>query len=182
VIPERHGRTKTSRQGAPGFTLLELAVVMLLLSILLGFALPAILGGDMLASRAGTARKIAWAVKQLKHDALTRQTPHRLHFDLDAGRIWATREHGPNDTADEKQTDPWALPEGMRIESIEFPRGETLQTGEVMIGFYPQGHSDRALVRLRADNGDHTDILIETFLPFARILDGTEETGWGTKP
>jgi prepilin-type N-terminal cleavage/methylation domain-containing protein len=182
VIPDRHGGTLKSRQGAPGFTLLELAVVMLLLSILLGFALPAILGGDLLASRTATARKIAWAVKKLKHDALTRQTPHSLHLDLNAGRIWATRERDPDEKAEAKEAEPWTLPDGMRIESIDFPHGETLQTGEAMIGFYPQGYSDRALIRLRADNGDHTDILIETFLPFARILEGTEGAGWGTRP
>jgi prepilin-type N-terminal cleavage/methylation domain-containing protein len=179
VIPDHHSGKKTLRQGLAGFTLLELTVVMLLLSILLGFALPAIRGGEIMASRAGVARKIAWAVKQLKQDALARQTSHTLHLDLTAGRIWATREQGPDETAAEQGADPWALPDGIRIEGVHFPNGDAIRTGEVTLGFYPRGYSDRAIIRLQADNGDFTDILIETFLPFALILDEADEAGWG---
>lgn len=179
MITERHYGAESVRPEADGFTLLELTVVMLLLSILLGFALPAIRGGEIMASQAGTARKIAWAVKQLKQEALTRQTPHTLHLDLTAGRIWATREQDPDATAAKQDADPWALPEGMRIEGVHFPNGDAIRTGEVTLGFYPRGYSDRAIIRLQADNGDFTDILIETFLPFARILDDADEAGWG---
>jgi prepilin-type N-terminal cleavage/methylation domain-containing protein len=169
-------RVQTCRT-TKGFTLLEMTVVVLLLSILLGFTLPAIQDGALVESLAGTARKIAWAVKQLKHDALTRQTTHALHLDLDNGHIWAIQEDPPDETAGDQNATPWALPENMRIESVRFPDQQDTRSGEVILRFYPQGFSDRATIRLEQDNGDHTDILIETFLPFARILDEADGSG-----
>jgi hypothetical protein len=42
----------------------------------------------------------------------------------------------------------------------------------VTINFYPQGYSDRAIVRLAGDGKQHTDLVIEAFLPMALIASG----------
>lgn len=163
-----------------GFTLLELMVVILLMSILLGFAIPAIQGGTFMDSRASAARKIVWAVKTLKLDALTRQAPQTLHLNLDAGQIWATSGRLPDGPQENRRTEPWALPEGTRIDHILFPDQREIRAGIVEIGFYAQGYSDRAIIRLGGDGDDQTDILIETFLPFARILDEGDGAAFGS--
>jgi prepilin-type N-terminal cleavage/methylation domain-containing protein len=162
-----------------GFTLLELTVVMLLLAILLGFAIPAFRGAALMDTPRSTARKIAWAVKKLKHEAITRQEQHTLHLDLDAGRIWATRGLPAEDKAAPTETEPWSLPEGTRIDRILFPAQRRIRSGTVAIGFYAQGFSDRAIVRLTDGNDDRTDILIEAFLPFAQILEAADGHDFG---
>jgi prepilin-type N-terminal cleavage/methylation domain-containing protein len=173
-------RRRLSPRSTEGFTLLELMVVILLLSVLLGFAIPAIQGGTFMESRTSAARKIVWAVKNLKLNALTRQETHTLHLDLDAGQIWANRGRLADTTQENRRPDAWALPEGTRIDRIQFPDQDDIRAGIVEIGFYAPGYSDRAIIRLAGDSGDRTYILIETFLPSARILDEDDGAAFGS--
>ena len=88
------------RSQSDGFTLLELIVVILLLSILLGFALPAFQAGGVAGSKDGTARELMHAVQKLKMAALSRQSIHRLHLSINENRIWVTRDDTAAETAE----------------------------------------------------------------------------------
>jgi len=154
---------------SPGFTLLELIVVILLMTILLGFAIPAFEGGALTGSRDNVARELLSAVQKLKTAALRRQSLHQLHLDLDQGRLWVTRE----DTTDKEdtpgQTSEWTLPDATRIAQVRFPGDREIRSGIVAINFYPEGYSDRAIVRLAGEGKPYTDLVIEAFLPMASI-------------
>ena len=172
------------RQSAPGFTLLELTAVMLLLTILLGFTIPALHRGTVADAQTAAARKIAWTVQMLKLKALSEQKPYDLHLDLDQGRAWVTTEARPSRPESHLPAHPWTLPKGVGIDGILFPKSEELCSGMAVIGFYPQGYSDQAVIRLTAQKGGPMEILIEPFLPFARIrndVDGEalRQGGWG---
>ena len=161
----RHG------QNAQGFTLLELTVVVLLLTILLGFVIPAIRGDILRGSQATVARKLSWTVQSLKLKALTEQTRCMLHLDITQGRVWITTDTQPDQAGNHQPINPWTLPEDVRIDGVLFPRLEDLRSGVAAIGFYPQGYSDRAVICLAAESGERMHILVESFLPFARIHD-----------
>jgi prepilin-type N-terminal cleavage/methylation domain-containing protein len=161
-----------------GFTLLELMVVIILLSILLGFAIPAFQKGGGADSADDAARYLLHAVKKLKTAALNRQQIHKLHLDLGAGRIWVTR--GSNASADDPPPpqSEWVLPDDIHIASVRFPDNREIRTGTVVIAFFPQGYSDRAIVRLSDDGNTPTDLIIEAFLPMALIASNHETTAF----
>jgi len=159
----------TDGRSAAGFTLLELIVVILLLTILLGFAIPSFHGSALTGSQENVARELLSAVQKLKTAALRRQSLHKLHLDLDQGRLWVTREDKiESEEAPERQSE-WKLPEATRITQVRFPGDRDIRSGTVEINFYPQGYSDRAIVRLAGDGKLHTDLVIEAFLPMALI-------------
>ena len=153
-----------------GFTLLELIVVILLLTILLGFAIPAFQGNALSGSSEGAARQLVSAVNRLKMAAMDRQSTHILHVDLDRERLWVSREE--EQTEGERAAPPsdeWDVPVDWRIGRVRLPGDHEIRSGIVTLGFYPQGYSDRAIVQLTGDDGQSIDLVIEAFLPTAFI-------------
>ncbi len=161
-----------------GYTLLELMVVIMLLSFLLGFAVPAFQKGGETDSLEGAARSLRHAVGKLKAAALSRQQIHKLHLDMDANRIWVTR--GGEDSEDEASTRQPALTlsDDIQIASVQFPDNRDVRSGTAEIVFYPQGYSDRAIVKLSDDGDTSTDLIIEAFLPMALMGSDNEETAF----
>ena len=178
-IPRRSlGAPDRSWHLKAGFTLLELMVVIMLLSILLGFAVPAFQKGGGAASAGGAARGLLQAVQKLKTAALSRQQIHKLHLDLDAGRVWVTRDANVSDGDAAPRQSEWALPEDIQIAFVRFPDNREFSSGTVELAFYPQGYSDRAIVRLEDGTGAPTDLIIEAFLPMALIAANHETTAF----
>lgn len=173
------GATGRPSHSRAGFTLLELMVVIMLLSILLGFAIPAFQKGGGADSAEDAARGLLHAVQKLKTAALSRQQIHKLHLDLDAGRIWVTRDANVSADVDAPpRQSEWALPDDIQIAFVRFSDNREFRSGTVVLAFYPQGYSDRAIVRLN-DGGDApTDLIIEAFLPMALIADNHETTAF----
>lgn len=171
------GVARQPRRPAAGFTLLELIIVIMLMSILLSFTIPAFQkgGGD---SPDDAARGLLHAVRKLKTAALIRQQVHRLHLDLDQSRIWVTREAKGNEGDAAPRQSEWALPGDIRIAHVRFQDNREVRSGRVEIAFYPQGYSDRAIVRLTNDGSEPTDLIVEAFLPMALIAANHETTAF----
>jgi prepilin-type N-terminal cleavage/methylation domain-containing protein len=162
---------------AAGFTLLELIVVIMLLTILLGFAIPAFRGVGFMGSRDKAARELLYTVKKLKIEALSRQRMLKLHLDLDAGRIWVTREaEGNAEGAVPPPESEWTLPEDVRIAEVRFPDDREIRSGTAAIAFYPQGYSDRAAIRLTDGDSTPTQVVVEAFLPMALVASDPNAT------
>jgi prepilin-type N-terminal cleavage/methylation domain-containing protein len=171
------GATACRRGTAGGFTLLELIVVILLLTILLGFAIPAFQAGGAAGSKDRVARELLHAVKKLKIAALNRQSIHRLHLDLDENRIWVSRNDRNSDPAPPGQFER-ILPDDIRIEHVRFAGREEIRSGVAVIAFYPQGHSDRAVIRLTDGRSKPIDLVVEAFLPMALIVSDNDTTAF----
>ncbi len=156
-----------------GFTLLELIVVILLLTILLGFAIPAFQAGNAGGSRDRVARELAHTVRKLKIAALDRQIIHKLHLDLNQNRIWVTRGEqaaGLDDAPSSPQSER-TLPEDIRIAKVRFADNREIRSGRAEIAFYPQGYSDRAIIRLTDKANTTVDLVVEAFLPMALMAE-----------
>jgi Tfp pilus assembly protein FimT len=153
-------------------------VVIMLLSILLGFAIPAFQKGGGTDSADDAARGLLHAVKKLKTAALSRQQIHKLHLDLDAGRIWVTRDASADTGDAPPRQSEWTLPDDIQIAFVRFPDNREFRSGTVVLAFYPQGYSDRAIVRLEDDGSAPTDLVIEAFLPMALIASNHETTAF----
>lgn len=153
-----------------GFTLLELIVVILLLTILLGFAIPAFRDHSLADSPEGAARQLVSAVNRLKIAAIDRQSTHTLHLDLDRRLLRVTRaDENANEDTDRAPSSEWPLPEDLRISQVRLPGDGDVRSGTAFIGFYPQGYSDRAVIHLAGRDAPPIALVIEAFLPTAYI-------------
>ena len=158
------------------FTLVEMIVVIALISIMLVVAIPRLDGGLFSDGTDETARWIIATVRQLKEKAVVEQKTYLLNVSPDVQRLWVT-EAGMADTdASAAREEGYALPRGVTVDHVAFSQTERLSSGTIPIGFYPTGYSDKAVIRMRTNDGDRLAFFIEPFLPRVNLVRGRE--GW----
>lgn len=151
-----------------GFTLIELIVVILLISIVLVFAAPRL---DVSFFSNQERKLSAWillTVKSLKETAVKTQTSTTLHIDLDANRMWTSIGEVTDETPRENE---YALPSGYRLVDVQFPEMDKITRGVAVIRFYKKGYSDKALIHIEDSDDIQSSYLIEPFLPYVKISD-----------
>jgi prepilin-type N-terminal cleavage/methylation domain-containing protein len=160
------------RRPGRGFTLLELMVVMLLISIVLAIALPKFGGGAFQDPVKKLSRWMINTVKTLRSAAIQKQKTQGLVIDLSNRRMWLV-----NDAMDEEAMQAAAsnkartLPDAIRYMDVQFPQQERITTGTAEIRFYPAGYSDQVLIHLETDDDEKVTYLVEPLLPKVKIFD-----------
>jgi len=157
----------TSRAGslnnppAPGFTLAETLVVLLIMSAMAALILPGIsplLGDEDFRTAAG---RLSEAFARARLDAVIEGARRRVVLDLDEGRFWvdhvprtasgvdAPDTPGDADTQDASQNDPSlpdpvkrALPDDLRLVEVSVFGGDPVTTGRVSVRVLPLGLSE----------------------------------------
>ena len=158
------------------FTLVELVVVTALIAIMLMVAMPRLSGGLFSGGEDQTARWIIATVRQLKEKAVTDQKTYLLNVSPDIQRFWITAEGMADTDASSARDEGYRLPRGIRIDHVAFSKDERVSSGSIPIGFYPQGYSDKAVIRLRTNGGERLSFFIEPFLAGAELVRGRQ--GW----
>jgi len=162
--------------GSRGFTLIEMIVVTALISIMLVIAIPRLEGGLFSDGSDETARWIIANVRGLKEKAVVENKTYLLHVSPDVQRLWIT-EAGMADTEVEAAREAgYALPRGVNIDHVAFSQTERVSSGTIPIAFYPKGYSDKAVIRVRTNDGDRLAFFIEPFLAGVNLVRGPE--GW----
>ena len=165
-------RMKRTRRPGPGFTLIELMVVMLLISIVLAIALPKFGGGAFQDPVKKLSRWMINTVKSLRSTAIQKQQTQGLVIDLSNRRMWLV-----NDAMDEEAVQAAAsnkaveLPDAIRYMDVQFPQQERETSGTAEIRFYPAGYSDQVLIHLETEDNEKVTYLVEPLLPKVKIYD-----------
>lgn len=145
----------------PGFTLLELLVVLVIISLIAGFVGPR-LGGSLtrLQLKTGT-KKVASALRYARSQAASRCTPYVALLDFEDSTT-TIQVHRPETDGEESATEAddlhnprprhFRLPEGVRFDQA-ISGDEEWDAGIFVIGFYPDGASTGGRVIL-ADEKD----------------------------
>ena len=127
------------------FTLFELVLVLVMVSVLMGIAAPS-LRGFLAGSRSRDAASELLALTQFaRARAIADCTVYRLVIDSQSGAYGLQMQEGEQFVAtgtDFGQT--FKLPDGMRL---EFTRADHLSVGN-WIDFHPTGRTDPATIRL----------------------------------
>lgn len=158
-----------------GFTLIEILVVMMLISLVTAFTIPAIrteLFTDQLKS---TARRLIGLVNEVGHDAVYRQSEYFLHFDLENNIVWADagiKTDPDRDDSEERVTGKrLELPDSIAVTGITSAHGGSQSQGTAILSFSKKGYVDRTAIHLSSDDGRDLTIVLSPFLGVSKIFD-----------
>jgi type II secretion system protein H len=179
-----------SRSAAPerrrqqGFTLLEIALVLAIVAILVGIAIPRLpsLGRTDLEA---SADRLATTMTYLADEASLRGRIYRLRLDLD-DEIWTVAALAPfapmEDGATrpefhEDTSDPMAggieLPDGVFLDAVLDRDGST-RSGDRDVFFLPEGLTESLDVRLAEEGGTSIVVTLDAARGSARRLEAEE--------
>ncbi len=163
----RHNRrnSQTWKNTCPGFTLIEIVVVISLISIMLFFSLPRFKHPFQPDDTKSVSRWIMLKVKYLKEISANEKKLNILHINLDSNKMWTTDESMMAEELQNAEEKAYRLPEGIRLLDVEFPGGNNISAGTAKINFYKRGYSDSAIIHLENSDTKHFSYIIEPFMP-----------------
>jgi type II secretion system protein H len=130
---------------ANGFTLLELVLVLLLMSLIAGLTLPFVASTLDRITLQSEVRQIASALQFARSEAISKKTLYAFHIDINEKQYWL------GIPKQEEITQPKPIDETVRI--LDYQRtDETLTEGAFMILFYPRGNSSGGTLRFISIN------------------------------
>ncbi|MDA8560560.1 GspH/FimT family pseudopilin [Nitrospinae bacterium] len=130
---------------ANGFTLLELVLVLLLMSLIAGLTLPFVASTLDRITLQSEVRQIASALQFARSEAISKKILYTFNIDIDQNQYWLGIPR------QEEITQPKKIDETVRI--LDYQRtDETLTEGAFMILFYPRGNSSGGTLRFISIN------------------------------
>jgi prepilin-type N-terminal cleavage/methylation domain-containing protein len=163
-VPARRGADRadlarrTPAGGAPGFTLLEIAVVIFIMGLVMTLAIP-YLGGFHGAQLKSEARRLAGRANYLYDEASNQKVIYRMTFDLDHNGYYVTRmdPYGP-DPKFIPYSGPWGdevvMPAGLVLRDVSVEGIGGAKAGSISCQFYPEGYVDATVIHLASVAGE----------------------------
>jgi prepilin-type N-terminal cleavage/methylation domain-containing protein len=159
-----------------GFTLLELAVVLLIIGLIMAIAMPqfGMLRGAELRSE---ARRLAARCHYLYEEAGAQKVLLRMNLDLNHGSYFVTRldpfAPEPSFTPEKGPAGGVVtMPADVRVRDVWVEGSGLFRTGMVICQFYPAGIADAAVIHLLDRNGAVMTVGIDPFDGATAIISG----------
>lgn len=160
-----------------GFTLLELLVVLVLMSLMTALAVPRLAGTLAAANARASSRRIATALRYARNHAASEKAVYVAAFHPGAARVTVGRmpesARGMGMPAKDglPLIDPrgFTLPDGVRIESMGPVSGEAEEGEPAAILFYPDGASSGGRVTVADEKGLRAAISVDGILGTVRL-------------
>ena len=127
-----------ARNGARGFTFVELLFVIMIVALALALVGTSISGSISGAEMRNAARKVTASLRYTRTKAILSKSEQVFHIDTENGRYTAA------------DREPVVLPEGMNVE-LNTARSELTSETAGGIRFFPDGGSTGGNVRLEAN-------------------------------
>jgi prepilin-type N-terminal cleavage/methylation domain-containing protein len=147
---------KPTSSRSRGFTLLELIVVLVIISLMMALVAPRLTGSLTKMNLKTAGQKISSSLRYARSQAVTNQIIHYAVFDFETNSVHikaekplnydaysnAENESAYTDNSKEKDTGVvnYFLPEGVKFKKAIIAN-EQIDTGVFRIGFYPSGNS-----------------------------------------
>ena len=159
--PAPHNRVANQQ----GFTLLELIIVCLLISISLAFSVPNLRQALVIDQLAANSRKIMALIKEVRILAVQKQQPYLIFFDLDRNKIWYQQDV-PASKEEKKHGSPHPsiqFPSPVRIQDIQIGTAEKKTSGEVALWVNKQGYIEPTILHLADDQDNIISFVLSPF-------------------
>lgn len=155
-----------------GFTLVELIVVMVLITMMTAFAIPKIRSSLFTDQLRATARKFIGLVSEIGQDARSKRTGVVLRFDRKQHLFTTAPAAGIMKDDTVKRYPKVRVSESVQVVDISTVHGGKKTLGELVILFSPRGYVDKTVVHFRDDSGDELSVILSPFLGVTRVLEG----------
>jgi prepilin-type N-terminal cleavage/methylation domain-containing protein len=150
-----------------GYTLIELAVVILLIGLMLFLAAPRIRHTLIDDSLKSAARHITGTAKALRYESVREQVDYVLHLDLNNNAVWTYSADMTPEKRSERQKDAFKLPPDVKIADVYRIGQEKQIDGDATIIFFKRGYLQPTVVHLA--KGDRA--LTMVFQPFLGVVE-----------
>jgi len=154
-----------------GYTLIELAVVVILIGLFLGLSIPrfqyAMVSDDLKA----TIRRIVGTVKGLRNEAIREQQVYIFHLDLESNRLWIEPPGIGEEERALARERAFKFPPGVRILDVWCKGKGKKVNGEVAIRFSKKGYVEQTVIHLGAEDGREFTLVLNPFLGTIKVYD-----------
>jgi prepilin-type N-terminal cleavage/methylation domain-containing protein len=188
--PVGRGMTKTSTTGnsnktgirkAPhrlnhrGFTFIEITVVIFLIGLIIGLAMPRVRDAFLTDDLRRTCRKMIGLMKELRNEAIRENKAYFMHFDLDGNRFWVDSTSMSEEEQARAREQASSLPEDVRVVDVWFRgKGKTVG-GETSIRFSNKGYVPQSAIHLSSEDGRSFTLELSPFLGRVKVLESYVE-------
>ncbi len=156
---------------AKGFTLIELIVVLVLLSLMFGLTVPKFRQAILSDNLDATSLRLIGLVEDLRERAISDQVTYILHLDIRERKLWffpATASEEEQETAKDRA---YQLSSDVKIEDIwSWSRGKLYD--EATINFSKKGYIEQSMIHLQSEDGRQLSLELTPFLGSIKIHDG----------
>lgn len=157
-----------------GFTLIELAVVVLIISLMSLLIVP-LLGRAGNADLKSASRKLAGTVKYLYNEAALQGQIHRLTFDLDEDSILLFRQEANGEwTALPGRRAQSTLPGSVNLKLVEVVGKGMFTSGQASMDVFPVGWLEQSILHLE-DGSAKMTVRFSPLTGTAEFFDGHRE-------
>ena len=162
--------SKTS-PNSKGYTLIELIVVLVLLGIMLGLAVPKFRQALLNDSLDATSLHLIGLVQDLRERAINEQVSYVLHLDLRKKELWAFATNATEEEQGNARERAYQLPDDVKIEDIwSWSSGKMYD--ETTILFSKKGYIEQSMIHLQSLDGRQLSLELTPFLGSIKIHDG----------
>ena len=179
-------RTQPRRGRHPrGFTLMELILVLLILTVIVGITVPSLRGPAAKRGIDECAGQLLALAQYARSQAVSEGVAYRLNIDAANGVYYLTRQDGPDFyELGQEFGRQFQVPEGIEVQWDDAFLTQQLQlaeaTGQVLpervaatvpyVEFRPSGRVDPALIRLTDRDGEVTEVRCPSATETFRIV------------
>lgn len=147
------------RSSQSSFTLLELVLVLMIISLSLALVAPSLRGWSAGSRLRDAGDQFLAVARWARAQAVAESQVYRLNVDSSSGRYWLTVQNGMEFVSTGTSLGQmYALPTGLNIAMNEPLSGQPLS----VVDFFPTGRTQPAHVRISSDDGFAVNIVCPT--------------------
>jgi prepilin-type N-terminal cleavage/methylation domain-containing protein len=162
-------RRKLSLCDEKGFSLMELLVVVVLISIMLAVSVPALRNAFFVDPLKSSSRKIIGLVKGVREKAIRDQRPFSININLEEGLVWY--DEIPSSEDEERKVTRVELPVTVKVADVWTKSGGTVSFGSAVVWVDRRGYMDQMVIHLGDEGDAQMSIVFSPFLASIKVYD-----------
>jgi prepilin-type N-terminal cleavage/methylation domain-containing protein len=154
-----------------GFSLVELIVVIVLLGLMFGIAVPNFREAMLTDSLDNASLNIIGLVQDLRERAVSDQIPYILNFDIPEKKMWAFPSNATDEERETAQESAAVLPDDVIIQDV-WTWASGKQYNDAAIRFNRKGYIEQSVIHLQSEDGRELSLELAPFLGSIKIHEG----------
>ena len=154
-----------------GFTLIELIVVMVLISMMTAFALPKIRSSLFTNQLRATTRRFVGLVAETAQEARSKRIELQLVFAPELHQFTTSPVSEISEDLEQQKFTGISVPESVQVMDVTSVHGGKKSGGAMVIRFSPRGYVDKTVIHFRDEDAE-LSVFLSPFLGLSRVVEG----------